>query len=109
VQDLGQVTGALDEIAIAAAERSSLVVLLAHLTATLRDGSALVNLRVDTTGGTLVALAPQATTLAAELKQLDALASVEIVGAITREKFLDTEVERITLRFQLSPFKSVSR
>jgi hypothetical protein len=97
--DLGLVTGALEELAAFDRDRRSSILLLAALTRSLPKGSALVALRADSTGGTLVALAPRAALVMAALEGVPNLASPTIIGPITREVAGRAEVERVTVRF----------
>ena len=74
-----------------------LAVALAHA---LPDGAALLALHVDSSGGSVVALAPRAAALLTRLEQVPHLAALEIVGPVTRETDSGHAVERVTIRFR---------
>lgn len=68
------------------ARRRSAIGLLEQLTQVLPEGAALVALRMDSVGGTLMALTPRAGALVAALDTLPLLAAVEVLGPVTRER-----------------------
>jgi hypothetical protein len=68
------------------ARRRSAIELLEQLTHALPEGAALVALRMDSVGGTLMALTPRAGALVAALDTLPLLAAVEVLGPVTRER-----------------------
>jgi hypothetical protein len=86
---------------------------LRALTAALPKGSALLELQIDTVGGTLVALVPRTAILAAALAADPYFENVEVVGAVTRESAPGAQVggslmsaprglERVTVRFRFA-------
>jgi len=104
-RNLGLVSGALGEVANVQARRRSPLAFLGQLTMVLPEGSAVVALRLDSAGGTVVALTPRAATL---VNRLDTIASVvgpEIVGPVTREIMNEKDLERVTVRFSLAPVR----
>lgn len=103
---LQSASAALSEIALFAARRRSPSLLLADLTRALPARSALVTLRVDSSGGSLVALAPRAETVLTALEKVPGLGGTEVVGPVTREVVLGREVERVSVRFRLTPYDS---
>jgi hypothetical protein len=107
--DLGLVTGALEEFAQFDRDRRSSILLLAALSRALPKGSALVTLRADSAGATLVALAPRAALVMAAVEGVPNLASPTIVGPITREVAGRSEVERVTVRFSWAGAPTASR
>ncbi len=92
----------LDEVAAFDAERRSITLLLAEITRALPDGNALVAFRVDSAGGTVVAVSPRAAGVVAALEKVPGIASPRIVGPVTRERVGARELERITVRFLLA-------
>jgi hypothetical protein len=98
-RELDRVTLALAEITAFSETGVSPTLLLADLTAALPRGSALVALRVDSAGGTLVGLAPRAAAVLQPLERVPGVVSPEIVGPVTREVAAGRPVERVTLRF----------
>jgi hypothetical protein len=99
--NLRQVTAALDSAARAASERQSILALLASVTAGLPDSSAIVTLRTDSTGGTIVVLSPRAAMVVKTLDGLEEMTAPQIVGPVTRETNGNRELDRVTVRFGL--------
>jgi hypothetical protein len=97
--DLAHVTTALEEVATFDRDRHPATLLVNDLARALPVGSALVALRVDSAGGTLVALAPRAATLIERLERVTEMATPTFVGPVTREVAANSEVERIAIRF----------
>jgi hypothetical protein len=100
-RELARVTEALAEAAAFDAGRYSPTLLLADLTAALPPGSAIVAFRVDTAGGSVVALAPRAAAVVRPLEKVPGLVAPEIVGPVTREALAGRELERVTVRFDI--------
>jgi hypothetical protein len=108
---LGRVTGALAQAASFEVARRPATFALADLTQALPPSSAIVSLQLDTVGGTLVALAPDAADLVARLARVPWAVDVEIVGPVTRESVsaaatiggpipAPRAIERVTVRFR---------
>lgn len=102
-RDLGRVTAALDQVSAFERDRISATLLLHTLTAALPQGSALVTVRIDSTAGTLVALAPRAGAVVTALEHADGIIAPEIIGPVTREAVGSGELERVTIRFRIDP------
>lgn len=102
-RELASLTEALHVVERLRGSSASPVLLLARVTQALPAGTALLTLRVDSAGGTLVALTPRAGAVLTALESLPELESPEIVGPVTREMAAMREVERVSLRFRLSP------
>ncbi|HEU4882496.1 MAG TPA: hypothetical protein VFT45_09635 [Longimicrobium sp.] len=98
-RELARVTDALAEAAAFDVGRYSPTLLLADLTAALPTGSAIVAFRVDTAGGSVVALAPRAAAVVRPLEKVPGIVAPEIVGPVTREALAGRELERVTVRF----------
>lgn len=97
--DLVHVSRALDEVAAFDSDRHPATLLVNDLARALPTGGALVTLRVDSAGGTLVALAPRAAALIERLEHVPGLATPTFVGPVTREVAASSEVERVAIRF----------
>lgn len=93
---------ALDDAEAFEASRRSTTTLLADLTRALPKEAALVAFRIDTAGGTLVALGTRAAQVMTALEAVKEIASPEIVGPVTRETMGGREVERVTVRFRFA-------
>jgi hypothetical protein len=108
---LAHVTAALDQMTAFAATRRPATFTLRALTESLPKGSAVVSLQLDTSGGTLVALAPKTAVLVDAIAADPYFSNVEVVGPVTRETTPGAavrgspataphEVERVTVRFR---------
>jgi hypothetical protein len=102
-RELARITAGLREAAAFGAGSYSPLLLLSDLTAALPAGTALVALRVDTAGGSLVALAPRAESVVQPLEKVQGLVSPQIVGPVTRETLLGRQLERVTIHFAIQP------
>ena len=98
--ELALVTGALGEVSTFERKRHSATFLMTELTRALPNASALVAVRIDTAGGTLVALTPHAAPLLERLDRMTMIISPAIIGPITREVLAGAEVERVTVGFR---------
>jgi hypothetical protein len=98
--DLVHVSRALDEVAAFDSDRHPATLLVNDLARALPTGGALVTLRVDSAGGTLVALAPRAAILIERLEHVPGLATPTFVGPVTREVAAGSEVERVAIHFR---------
>lgn len=99
--ELALVNRALLDAEAFSRQRHSATLLVAQLAHALPDASALVTLRADSTGGTLVALTPRAAQLVENLNRAVVITSPTIIGPITREVAAASgEVERVTIRFR---------
>lgn len=101
-RELARVDGALGEIAAFSASTGSPTLLLAEMTRALPEGSALVSLRVDSAGGSLVALAPRAAAVLSAVERVQGVTGPEITGAVTRESAAGRQVERVSIRFGMT-------
>jgi Tfp pilus assembly protein PilN len=97
--DLVHVSRALDEVAAFDSDRHPATLLLNDLARVLPTGGALVTLRVDSAGGTLVALAPRAAILIERMEHVAGLTTPTFVGPVTREVAGGSEVERVAIHF----------
>ncbi len=114
-RNLRQVSSALAEVNGFSTARRSVTLLLEDLTRALPEGSALVALTVDSVGGSVVALAPQASAVLAALEHVPSVAAPEIVGPVTREALardathesagqppVPVEFQRVAVRFRFA-------
>lgn len=102
-RELANVGEALREAADFAVGNVPAIDLLAELTQLLPDGCALVSLRLDGGGGSLVGLAPRAACLMEALDRSAIIVAPEITGPVIRELVADYDVERVNVRFRLAP------
>jgi hypothetical protein len=98
--EIGPLTAALDQVAALEARRQSPTLFLGALARALPRGSALVEVRVDSAGGNLVAVAPRAAALLPALERIAGAAPLEIAGPVTREHVAGQTLERMTVRFR---------
>jgi hypothetical protein len=101
-RELGLVSDALGEVAEFEGSRRSATMLLAEMASALPRGAALVAFHADSAGGTLVALGQRASQVTTALEKVEAIASPEIVGPVTREVAGSGDVERVTVRFSFA-------
>jgi len=99
---LARTTAALRDLADFANSRRSMTLLLAEITRSLADSTALVAFQVDSSGlGSVVAVASHAALVVDAVERTPGLASPQIVGPVTRESMGGHAVERVTVRFQV--------
>lgn len=114
VVDLARATHQLDALARFDAQRGQITIMLSELAAALPSGSAITALQVDSTGGTVVGIAPNASSLVDAFGHVPSITSVEILGPIGREtlpansanvsnvaRATSPDVDRVTVRFRL--------
>jgi hypothetical protein len=118
---LHQATRALEDLERFDEGRRPVLPLLAAITRRLPEGSAIVALRVDTLGGTLMVLGPRAAATVTALDATPGIASPEIIGPVTREVLngaptpggvtgASPELERVTMRFRrVRPRQEITR
>jgi hypothetical protein len=99
VRELAGATAKLAAVSRFAAQRRSATLLLADLTLALPEDVFLTNLRVDESGGSIVALAPRAAMVPSLLEPVRSISSPSIVGAVTMETVAGERMERVTVRF----------
>jgi hypothetical protein len=97
-----RVTAALAEVAAFDSARYAQTHLLADLNRALPVGSALLSFRVDSAGGSVVALTPSASAVLAPLERVPGVRGVQIVGAVTHEVAAGRELERVSIRFGIA-------
>lgn len=88
---------AIDSIISFVDSRRSLLALIADLSGRLPEGSAILTLRVDARGASIVALAPPGIALLPLLGDVGGVASAQPVGAVTREVIQGREFQRIAV------------
>jgi hypothetical protein len=97
---LAHTTASLHALAEFAGTRHSAVMFLGGLARALPPDVMLVAVRLDSAGGTLVALAPRAAQVMTPLERTPRVVSPEIIGPVTREWVGPAERERVTIRFR---------
>jgi hypothetical protein len=98
--NLRRVSAALDEASAFETGRRSPTVFLSQLADVLPPTAQLVAVRLDSTGGNIVALALRAGDVLSRIERMDDIEAPEIIGAVTREYVGQQEKERVTIRFQ---------
>jgi hypothetical protein len=99
-RDLARMSEALAEVASFDASRRSPTLILSQLTRALPENAALVTVRLDTAGGTMVILAPRAAAALAALDSVKSVVAPEIIGPVTKEMTGTRELERATVQFR---------
>lgn len=85
-----------------AASRRSVTSFLSALTMELPDSTAIVTLRLDTLGGTVVLLSPPAAAVLASVSAAPGVVGLQLTAPITREAVGPLELRRMALRFKFS-------
>ena len=99
--ELQRTASALHEVAGFAQRNRSTLRLLGAISLALPESTAIASLRVDSAGGgALVLVSTSGPALVAPLSRLDAFASVQLAGTITREAIGAIEIPRLTVRFR---------
>lgn len=96
---LRETSAALNEIGSFTAQRRSVALLLGEISGTLPDSTAIINLRVDSVGGTMTLLSLSAASMVPRLATSRDILDPKIVGAVTRETVNGVPMQRITVRF----------
>jgi hypothetical protein len=97
-----RVTAALAEVAGFDSARYAQTRLLADINHALPTGSAVVVLKVDSAGGSMVALTPRASAILGPLERVAGVHGTQIVGTVTHEVVGGRPVERVGIRFGIS-------
>jgi hypothetical protein len=103
-RDLTRMSEALSEVATFDASRRSPTLIVEQLSRALPENAALVTVRLDTAGGTMVILAPRAAAALASLDSVKAVVAPEIIGPVTKEMAGTRELERATVQFRFGAF-----
>lgn len=82
------------------ARRGRITLLLGAFSRVLPESTAIVELRIDSTGGSFTALSPHAADILPQLAGIDGATSARIAGTITRENVAGAQLERATFRFE---------
>jgi hypothetical protein len=104
--ELSRMGAALAEVASFDAARRSTIGFLAQLARALPDGSVLVTVRIDSTGGVVSLLAPRAASGLAALDSVTNVTSPQIIGPVTQELLGMRELERATVQFRFDSSSS---
>jgi type IV pilus assembly PilN-like protein len=100
-RELARVSSALETIARFRAERASSLEMLAELTQLLPPDAAVTTLRIDSAGGSLVAVAPHAGALVKRIDRSRIFVAPTLVGPVSRDVVGGREMERVTIAFRL--------
>jgi hypothetical protein len=98
--DLNRVNALLAQIDGFQSSRGRTTMLLAELSRSLPESTAVVSLRLDSLDASLVAVSPRATNIIPQLFGVPGVLSPQIVGSITREALGPIHLERATIRFR---------
>lgn len=85
----------IDSLTAFSGSRRSVLSFVADLSARLPKGSAILSLRVDPRGASVVALAAPGESFLPALGEIEGVTTVQLVGAVTRERIQGREVQRI--------------
>jgi hypothetical protein len=99
-RELSEVSETLDHVARFANSRRSMLGLLADLGQVLPESTAIASLRVDSAGGTLIALSASGADMVPALAESSSLDGPQLVGAITPDVAGEPRLQRLTLRFR---------
>lgn len=88
-------TAAIESIRAFASSRRSVLRRLVDITGALPDSSAVVALRLDANGASIVALTPSGSSVLPALAALNGVASARLIGAVTRESIQGYRVQRV--------------
>jgi len=104
-----RVTAALAEVAAFDSARYAQTRLLADINRALPEGSAVVVFKVDSAGGSMVALTPRASAILGPVERVAGIHGTQIVGTVTHEVVAGRPVERVGIRFGVSPVERRAR
>ena len=99
-QELAAVSEGLLEISRYDSDSRSAIGVLAHISRALPAGGAITDLRIDSAGGSITALTPSADAFLRGLAASPLFDSPTVVGAVTRERSEERDLERVSLRFR---------
>jgi hypothetical protein len=88
------------------ATRRSMTITMGQIASALPDSTAVVTIRIDTTGVDLVALSLPGAPILTDISRLPGVEGAQFVGALTRELVAGQEFQRTALRFRLRPVAS---
>ena len=97
--ELGATTSAIARIERFAGERRSITRMLSEIAQSIPESTAILSLRADTIGGTLVTLSRRAADIVPQLREVSAIQGSQIFGAAMRETQGTAALERATIRF----------
>ena len=98
--EVARVTAALTEISGFEAKLKSHIGLLAGLADALGEESAIIALRADSVGGSVILVAPRALLALTRLEHVSGTRGVEVVGPVTKEVVADRDLERVAIRYR---------
>lgn len=98
---LQDANGGLAQVARFARHDRSMTGLLTMLSSALPESTAVVTLRVDSLGGSLLLVSAAAASVVPRLAAARGITDVRVSGPLTREDIAGAQVQRIALRFRL--------
>jgi hypothetical protein len=108
-RELDVVMSSIGSVADFEQRRMSKTLLLAQLSDALPNGSALSTLKIDSTGGMLIGVAPHAADIVHALESIPGVAHVEILGPVSHDATNTGAFDRVTVRFQGAPREDRAR
>lgn len=93
---------ALNDIAVFQQIPATGTRVIATVNRALPDDAALIAFSMDSSSGSVVAVAERIVAVVGALEDADGIASAELTGPITRERLGEREMERATIRFRWS-------
>lgn len=101
---LDSVTASLREVTEFEARARSMTLLLAEVTRALPDSCTIVQLQmVDSTGGSVVAMAPRAAGIVDALERVPVIAAPTIAGPVSSQSLGGRSLERVSVAFRFIP------
>jgi hypothetical protein len=100
-RELQRVSKELDQIARFAAENRSMVSLLGRVAQILPESTAILNIHVDSIGGSVVMLSTSGAEILPDIAQAEGLESADLVGTVTSQNSGSARLQRMMLRFRL--------
>jgi hypothetical protein len=100
MRELSGATQSVRRIEEFASSRRSMTMLLGSLSQVLPESTAIVSLRVDSVGGTLVGLTQVGNTILPEVSRVAGVVSAELTGAVTREVVAGVPMQRFVSVFR---------
>ncbi|MEP6733826.1 MAG: hypothetical protein ABJE10_24480 [bacterium] len=102
-----RVAASLKEVRAFVGGRRLVTPLLASLSTQLPESTAVVSLRLDTLGGTLVTLSPLGTAIVPAVGETPGVDGLQLSAPITREQLGPLELQRIAVRFRFKLARNV--
>ncbi|HMA25608.1 MAG TPA: hypothetical protein VKP00_16465, partial [Gemmatimonadaceae bacterium] len=98
--DLRRVSEALDRIAAYDAGRGGITRVLASLSSSLPDSTAILTIHLDSANGSFTAISPHVTNVLPALDDSETIVAPRILGSVTRDLIGGATLERAAFRFR---------